>query len=101
MNSPLEYDESVIKEFAIEHDLETEAKLGFVRSQLEQIKAALYRERVELIISQTQVDGATDEVMKSNHAGKLTEHRLMIGQFVRSINVLTVLLDELEKSITE
>lgn len=98
MKSPLKYDEEIVKEFKIENDVDAEAKLGFVRSQLEQIKQAMYRERVELVISQTQVDGATDEVMKSQHNGKVTEHRLMIGQFVRSISVLTVLLDELEAS---
>ncbi len=101
MKSPLEYDEAIVKEFSIEHDLESDVKLNFVRTQLEQITQALYRERVELIISQTQVDGATDEVMKSQHNGKLTEHRLMIGQFVRSISVLTVLLDELITSVSE
>lgn len=101
MNSPLEYDAKIVKEFKIEHDLDPEAKLGFVRAQLEQITQALYRERVELLISQTQVDGATDEVMRSQHNGKLTEHRLMIGQFVRSISVLTVLLDELTQSVSD
>jgi len=101
MNSPLEYDQKIVDEFKIEHDLEPEAKLGFVRTQLEQITGALYRERVELIISQTQVDGATDDVMKSQHQSKLAEHRLLISQFVRSISVLTVLLDELEKSVSE
>lgn len=101
MNSPLEYDNEVVKEFKIENDLEPETKLGFVRTQLEQIKQALYRERVELVISQTQVDGATDEVMRGQHNSKVIEHRLMVGQFVRSISVLTVLLDELEKSVSE
>lgn len=100
MQSPLKYDQDIVKEFKIENDLEPEVKLGFVRNQLEQIQHALYRERTELIISQVQVDGATDDIMKNQHQSKLTEHRLMIGQFVRSINVLTVLLNELSEDTT-
>lgn len=96
MDSPLKYDKGIVKEFKITQDVDSESQTGFVRSQLDQIKSALYRERVELIISQAQVDLAEDPIIKNQHQGKLDEHRLLIKQFVRSIDVLSVLLNELE-----
>lgn len=101
MNSPLEYDNEIVKTYKITYDVDHDTKIGFVRSQLEQIKAALYRERVELIISEVQVEKAEDDIIRNQHQGKVGEHKLLIKQFVRSVDVLTELLDELESTQTQ
>lgn len=101
MKSPLAYDNELVKKYEIDNDVEHEAKIGFVRSQLDQIKQALYRERVELIISEVQVEKAEDDIIRNQHQGKVGEHKLLIRQFVRSIGVLTELLDELETTQVE
>jgi hypothetical protein len=102
MNSPLEYDAELVKEFNIDKasDIEDEVKLGFVRRQLEEYKSALWRERVDTLSAAYQVDKADDEIIKNQHQGKVNEHRLMIKQFVRTIKVLTALQDELEAKVT-
>lgn len=96
MKSPLEYDGKIVKEYGITNDVDQDAKIGFVRTQLDQIKSALYRERVDLVVSETQVEQAEDDIMRNQHQGKVGEHRLMIKQFNRTIDVLGVLLEELE-----
>lgn len=99
MKSPLEFDAAVVKEFGITDTLEPEYKLGYARTQLEEITKALWRERVELLIAQMQVDSASDESVKAVHQAKVNEKRMLIVQFVRSVTLLTVLVDELQKSL--
>jgi len=101
LKSPLGYDAEIVKEFGIKDDIETEVKFGFVRSQLDEIKKALWRERVDLIMAETQVEKATEENVKAHHQQKVTERRAVIRQFVNSIEVLKALSDELEKQVTD
>lgn len=102
MGKLLEQDAKVLKEFGIDtaSDLEDEMKIGHVRSQVDEFKKVLWRERVELLISLRQVEKATDDIIKNQHQGKVSERRLMIKQFTHSVEVLTELLHELESKVS-
>lgn len=101
MDSPLKYDESVVKEFKIgpETELDTDLKVGYVRTQLEEIKKAAYRVRVDLIIAQYQVESAEDDNVRTQHQGKVNEQKLLLKQFINSVVVLQKLVDELEPTV--
>lgn len=103
MKSPLKYDEDIVKEFKFSDNeseiLEPVYKIAYVRSQLEEVSKFLYRERVELILGQTQAD-STDELIASRGATQVTEHRNNIKQVIKSIRVLKQLLDELQTAYT-
>lgn len=99
MQSALKYDNDIVEEFGIDDSknevLDPIYKIAYVRSQLEEISKFLYRERVEIILAQTQSD-SEDELIASKGAGQVTEHRNNIKQVVKSINVLKQLLSELQ-----
>lgn len=101
MNSPLKYDAEIVKEFEIDKSIEVddEAKLGHVRAQLDQIKQFLWRERVELLLAETQASNK-NELVADKGKSQVTEKRNNIRQVVSSIKTLTQLQDELEKSLT-
>lgn len=100
--SPLEAYKQLLKSYEVKTDENDSLQLlTHARSQKEQIAAALRRELVEQIISQHQVDTATDNVMKSQHQSKVSEHELLAKQFVRSVDVLDKLVKELEKEVTD
>lgn len=99
MISPLKYDSDIVEEFGIDDSqsevLDSIYKIAYVRSQLEEISKFLYRERVELILGQTQAD-SEDEMIASKGANQVTEKRSNIKQVVKSIKVLKDLLNELQ-----
>lgn len=97
MDSPLAYDDKIKKEFKIDDTVDQEHvfKLAHVRTQLEEIKKFLWRERVELILAETQATDAND-VIADKGRSNATEKRNNIKQVVRSIRVLDQLQKELE-----
>ena len=103
MDSPLKFDEDIVKEFGIKKsaELEPEMKLGYARTQLEEIKKAAYRVRVDLIIAQYQVETATEPNVQTQHQAKVNEQKMLLKQFNNSLVVLNDLVSELEKSISE
>lgn len=96
MESPLAYDNKVVKEFGIDKDVEPdhELKIGHVRIQLEEIKKFLWRERVELLLAEAQTKSDV-EALAAGARSKVAEHRSNIKGVVASIRVLQRLLDEL------
>lgn len=100
MKSPLEFDTKTVKDFDITNDVEPEFKLNFARAQKDEIQKALWRERIDLMIAQYQVDTADDDNVKTQHQAKVNEKKMLIKQFVRSVSVLTVLVSELEQSLS-
>lgn len=100
MNSPLKSDAETSKKFGIDKavDVDVEFKVGFARQQRDEIQKALWRERIDLIVSQYQVDNADDENAKIQHQQKVAEKNMLIKQFVRSIKVLNELVKELESA---
>jgi len=102
MASPLEYDEKVVKEFGItaKDDVEDEVKIGYVREQLDQIKKFLWRERVELQLSEAQA-GSDVEALAAKAKSDVASHRSNLKGIVASIRVLTELLSELEAKVSD
>lgn len=98
MKSPLEYDESIVKEFGIkpEHEAEDEYKIGFVRGQLDEIKKFLWRERTELLMAEGQVKGDI-EALAAKAQSDIAAHRSNIKGILLSIGTLNDLVKELEK----
>jgi hypothetical protein len=100
MQSPLSYDEAIKKEFNIknEFELEPELRLGFVRTQLDEIKKFLQRERVELILAEAQA--ASDvEAIAAEAKTKVAAHRNTIKGIVASISILSQFVDELKDTV--
>lgn len=102
MNSPLEYDESIVKEFGIkaEHELDAVVKLNYVRSQLDEIKKFLWRERVELQLAEAQVAGGV-EALIADARNKVAAHRTNLKGIIASIDVLNKLVHELEAKVSK
>lgn len=102
MDSPLKYDAERVKEFAISEavDLDGVLKLGFVRTQFDEIKKMLWRERVDLILAEEQAKLFADlnkDEMVNEAKKKILSYRSNIQGYVRSLNTLKVLKDELDK----
>lgn len=102
MASPLEYDKKVVEEFGIKasEDIEDEVKVGYVREQLDQIKKFLWRERVELQLSEAQTKSNV-EAFAAKARGDIAAHRSNLKGIVASIRVLTELLGELEHKVSD
>lgn len=102
MESPLKYDEKVIKEFSIDKDIDQEEifKLAYVRSQLDEIKKFLWRERVDLILSEVQAKNA-NEALAAEANTKIASHRNNITGIVASVRALLKLQDELAVRVDE
>lgn len=100
MTSPLKYDEAVVKELGVkaEHQLEPEAQLGYVRTQYDEIKKFLYRERVELILAETQAKSDV-EALAAKARSDIASHRSNIKGVVASLSVLSELVKELEAKV--
>lgn len=97
MDSPLAYDQKVKKEFGIDDDFEQEPALrvGFVRTQYEEIKKFLQRERIDLLLSEVQANSEIEAIAASAR-NKVAEHRNNIKGIVMSLTLLKKLLNELE-----
>lgn len=97
MDSPLSYDEVTKKEFGIkdEFELPAEVRVGFVRTQYEEIQKFLQRERVELILAEAQTVTEV-EAIAAEARNKVASHRQTIKGIVASLIVLKKFLDELE-----
>lgn len=103
MSSPLKSDQVTVKEFDIDEsvDVGVEFKIGFARTQCDEIKKALWRERCDLLVAQYQVEQADDDNIKVQHQSKVAEKKMLIKQFVRTVKVYNELISELEADVTE
>lgn len=100
--TPLQADKDLVKEFNIESDLEPMFKLSYVRSQLDEMKKACYRYRVDSVISQFLIEKAQEEdkpEMEAKFRENLSQNKVLVRQFSQSIKVVEQLLDELEKEV--
>lgn len=102
MDSPLKYDENIVKEFKLkpESELETVYKLSYARTQLEEIKKFLYRERVELLLAEGQAK-SNIEILAGQAQQKIIEHRNNIKGVALSIGILEKLVEELEAAVSD
>lgn len=100
MASPLEYDAAVVKEFGITaaEEVEDELKVGHVRTQLEEVKKFLWRERVELQLAEAQTKSEV-EALAAKARSDVASHRSNIKGVVVTVRVLAELLRELEDKL--
>lgn len=100
MDSPLQYDKGIVKEFGINSELDIDPiiQLGFVRTQFEEIQKFLMRERVELILAEAQAKSDV-EAIAAEAKTKVASHRNTIKGIVASLKVLLELKSELEAAI--
>lgn len=102
--TPLEIDNKVCAEFGIKGDVELEDlnKHAYVKSQLDEIRKALYRQRVDHILAINQLEnakkGKESEAVLSQYQAKVSEYRHNIRQFTASVTTLLELVDELESA---
>lgn len=99
MKSPLAYDTAVVKEFGIKpsDELEPLWKLAFARTQLEEVQKFLWRERIELLLSEGQANSDI-EALAAQGKTKIAEHRTNIKGVVLSLGILEKLVEELAAS---
>lgn len=97
----LKYDQDLIKEFGItpEDDIDPELKLAYVRSQLDEVKKFLWRERVELQLAESQVKSGLSHVA-AGASVKVEEHRNNIKGIILSVRRLTELKNDLEAKVS-
>lgn len=102
MSSPLKYDKNIVKEFGIEtaDEVEGEVKLAYVRTQLDEIKKFLWRERVELQLAEAQATSDV-EALAAKAKGDIASHRSNLKGILASIRVLTELRNELEAKVSD
>lgn len=102
MSSPLEDDAKIVKEFSIkaEHEMDDVWKVSYVRSQLEEIKKFLWRERTELLMAEGQAKNSVEELAAKARTDVAT-HRSTIKGVLLSIGVLNDLLKELEAKLSD
>lgn len=101
MDSPLKYDEAVKKEFGIDKiDIEPALVLGWARNQYEEIKKLLIRERIDLLLAETQAKSDI-EAFAAEAKSKVAAHRNNIKGIVASINTLKTFVDELSAKLTK
>ena len=104
MKSPLKIDQEFVKEFKISDGAELEGmfKLAYVRSQLDEMKKALFRYRVDAIISDLLIEQAKKDdkpEMESKFRENLSNNKVLIRQFSQSINIVETLKNELETAV--
>jgi len=102
--TPLEIDNKVCEEFGITGDIDAEEliKHSYVKTQLDEIRKALYRQRIDHILAVNQLKLAQDnkesEAVLSQYQAKVSEYRHNIRQFTASVKTLIELVDELESA---
>lgn len=101
MDSPLKYDEGIIKKFGIkaELDLEDIGKLTFARNYLDEVKKLLWRERQELILSETQAK-VNEGALQAKALTEIESHLSNLKGIYASIETLTKLVHELEAKVS-
>lgn len=100
MKSPLQADKDLIKEFDIDEasDLQSVFKLGYVRAQIDEFKKAMYRNRVDALISMDLMDRAQkakDEALEAKAKENLMNYRNFIKQTAGALKFLEQLVNEL------
>jgi vancomycin resistance protein YoaR len=104
VKSPLEQDISLKKEFGIrdENDLDDVFKLSYVRSQIEEFKKVIYRNRVDAIISQDLIERAKkdkNEALEQKGRENYSNYRNVIKQMTGAVEVMEALKKELESLV--
>lgn len=104
MKSPSTIDQELVKEYKVgkEAELEDMFKLSYVRSQLDEMKKALFRYRVDAILSDCLIEQAKKDdkpEMESKFRENLSNNKVLVRQFAQSISIMEQFKNELEAAI--
>lgn len=96
MKSPLAVDKQTVKEFKIPKSVELHPrqKIAFLESQLQELKIAQWRARVD-VIHATRLTESSIEALKNKGFQNMTEHKNQVNQFTGGIEMIQKLIDEL------
>lgn len=97
MNSPLSVDKQTVKEFDIpaEVELHPRQKLAFLEAQLNELKAAQWRSRVD-IIHATRLMESDTEALRIKGGNNIVEHKNQVKQFTGGILMIQQMIEELK-----
>lgn len=100
MDSPLKYDEALKSELGVTKDIELSdvEKLGYVRSQFDEIKKLLFRERLELMMAEAQTKSDL-EAFAADAKSKVAQHRTQIKNIILTLGVVKSFVGELESVV--
>jgi len=99
--SPLQTDKELVKEFGISEaaELAPNFKLGYVRTQIDEFKKVLWRNRVDALISEYLIAKAKadkNDALEGRFRENLSRYRNDIKQLSQSIDFMESLKNELE-----
>jgi hypothetical protein len=96
MKSPLSVDKAIVKEFGItpSAELHPRQKLAFLEDQMNEIKAAQWRARVD-IIHATRLQESDVDALKFKGNNNMAEHRNQVQQFSGAVTMIEQLIKEI------
>ena len=97
MNSPLSVDKATVKEFNIPSDVELHPrqKLAFLEAQLNELKAAQWRSRVDIVHATRLMESET-EALRIKGSNNIIEHKNQVQQFTGGILMIQKMIEELK-----
>lgn len=98
MKSPLALDKALVKEFRLpkEVELHPRQKLAFLEGQLQEIKSAQWRARVD-VLHATRLTESPIEALRNKGLQNIGEHKNQVQQFTGAILMLNQLIEEVKK----
>jgi hypothetical protein len=98
MKSPLALDKALVKEFKLpkEVELHPRQKLAFLEGQLQEIKSAQWRARVD-VLHATRLTESPIEALRNKGLQNIGEHKNQVQQFTGAILMLNTLIEEVKK----
>lgn len=104
MKSVLQADKDLAKEFGIkpESDLDPRFQLSYLRAQIDEFKKAMYRNRVDALISMDLAERAKtdkDEALENKARENLANYRNFIKQTTGALTLLEQYISELEPTV--
>lgn len=93
--SLLKSDKELVKQFNLSeaHELSRDEKIEFVNTQIDSIKATLWRSRVDLILNRNIT--AEGKAEKQQVEEKIREHENNVERFAEAVTILDKLKSEL------
>lgn len=100
VDSPLSVDKQTIKEFGIKNDVSPVKKLVFLQGQLEELEAAHWRARVD-VVHAIRLQQSDIEALRLKGNNNLAEHKNQVKQFYDGIVMVKKFIEELREEYPE
>lgn len=102
LENPLGVDKETVKEFSIpaEADVSPVMKLGFLQSQLEELQAQVWRERVNVVHAR-RLQQSPIEALRMKGNNNIMEHKNLVQQFTGGILMTRRMIEQLREEYPE